>query len=150
MCLPSAAAADLQERLASMLPPEYMSPIDQGLPSYLQWGFACVRSRAFRLGPQAFGCVPFLDFANHTDNPNADIRVAAAAAAAAAVAEDQQQQQQGQEEGGSSVSGDQGYVELVALVDIPAGSEVTMSYSGPEGFTNQVPGLAPRAGGGGG
>ena len=138
----------MQERLRTLLPPEYMTPIEEGLPSYLQWGFACVRSRAFRLGPQAFGCVPFLDFANHTDAPNSDIKVAAASTAAAAAAagspsgqEQQQQQQQGGEsEGSSSVSTSEGFVELVAVQDIVAGSEVTMSYSGPEGFTNQVGG----------
>lgn len=133
------AAQAQQERLRSLLPPEYMSPIEDGLPSYLQWGFACVRSRAFRLGAQAFGCVPFLDFANHADNPNADIRVVAAGTAAAGGgAEQQAQQQSGEEEGGgSSVSGEQGFVELVALADISAGSEVTMSYSGQQGYTNQ-------------
>jgi hypothetical protein len=141
-CLPSILYCDahaLQERLRTLLPPEYMSPIEEGLPSYLQWGFACVRSRAFRLGPQAFGCVPFLDFANHTDAPNADINVVDAAAAGS---DQQQQQQQQQEEGeeASSISSSEGYVELLALADIPAGSEITMSYSGPEGFTNQVRG----------
>jgi hypothetical protein len=116
-----------------------MSPIEDGLPSYLQWGFACVRSRAFRLGAQAFGCVPFLDFANHADNPNADIRVVAAGAAAAGGGAEQKAQSGEEEEGGgSSVSGEQGFVELVALADIAAGSEVTMSYSGQEGYTNQV------------
>jgi hypothetical protein len=127
-----------QARLRSLLPPEYMTPIEPGLPSYLQWGFGCVRSRAFRLGAQAFGCVPFLDFANHTDAPNADLRVAAIAdegkeepqpAAAAAG---------GSDGSDSSPSTSHGWVELVALSDIPAGSEVTMSYSGPAGFTNQV------------
>lgn len=49
----------LQERLRSLLPPEYSAPIEPGLPSYLQWGFACVRSRACQLGKAAFGMVPF-------------------------------------------------------------------------------------------
>jgi hypothetical protein len=35
-----------QQRLLQLLPPEYMQPIGEGIPSYLQWGFACVRSRA--------------------------------------------------------------------------------------------------------
>jgi len=114
-----------------------MTPIGPNLPSYLQWGFACVRSRAFRLGPQAFGCVPFIDFANHTDTPNADIRVQTAAADAAG--QQQQQQEDGSEgsEGSGSNAGE-GFVELVALADVAAGSEITMSYSGPGGFTNQV------------
>jgi len=55
-----------------------------GPPTYLQWGLACVRSRAFVVGKEAFGCVPFLDAANHAADPNADHRRAAAAAAAAA------------------------------------------------------------------
>jgi hypothetical protein len=89
-----------------------------------------------------------LDFANHTDAPNSDIKVAAASSAAAAAAaagsssEEQQQQQQqgGKSDENSSVSTSEGFVELVAVQDIAAGSEVTMSYSGPEGFTNQVRG----------
>jgi hypothetical protein len=39
----------LQARLQSMLP-GLSKPIEPGVPSYLQWGFACVRSRAFRWG----------------------------------------------------------------------------------------------------
>lgn len=124
----------LQERLRTILPPEYMQPIGPGLPSYLQWGFACVRSRALQLGAQAFGMVPFVDLANHAADPNADTRVVPAAAAAATGATSSS--------GGGSDSpqtpeASQGFVELVAVKDIPAGAEVTISYSGLAGFTNQ-------------
>lgn len=119
-----------QERLRTLLPPEYMNPIAPGLPSYLQWGFACVRSRALQLGQQAFGMVPFADIANHSADPNADTRAAPAAPTAAgseSAADAPQQQQQ--------AAG--GFVELLAVKDIPAGTEVTISYSGLQGYTNQ-------------
>jgi predicted RecA/RadA family phage recombinase len=102
-----------------------MTPIEPGLPSYLQWGFACVRSRALQVGKQAFGMVPFADIANHAADPNADTCVAPAAAAEASADVSQQQQGAG------------GFVELVAVKDIPAGEEVTISYSGLQGYTNQ-------------
>lgn len=41
----------------------------------MEWGFACVRSRAFRLGPEAFAFVPFLDMANHAVSVCARARV---------------------------------------------------------------------------
>eukprot|EP00775_Hariotina_reticulata_P012042 gene12042-12185_t len=68
----SLAFSSVQQRLQQLLPIEYMQPIDDGLPSYLQWGFACVRSRACQVGPQAFGMIPFVDLANHAGDPNAD------------------------------------------------------------------------------
>jgi hypothetical protein len=71
--------------------------------------------------------VPFADIANHAADPNSDTRAVAAAPAAAAESPTEAQQQQG---GG-------GYVELVAVKDIPAGTEVTISYSGLQGYTNQ-------------
>jgi hypothetical protein len=121
----------LQERLKQLLPPEYMTPIEPGLPSYLQWGFACVRSRALQLGKQAFGMVPFADIANHAADPNADTRAVPAAPTAAAAAADAESSTDAPQQGSS------GYVELVAVKDIPAGSEVTISYSGLQGYTNQ-------------
>jgi hypothetical protein len=72
--------------------------------------------------------VPFADIANHAADPNADTHaVPAAAETAVAESATEAQQQQG---GG-------GYVELVAVKDIPAGTEVTISYSGLQGYTNQ-------------
>jgi hypothetical protein len=148
----------LQERLRTLLPPEYMQPIDEGLPSYLQWGFACVRSRALQLGPQAFGLVPFIDIANHAADPNADIRVpppgpsaAAAAQAAQAAADGAGADGAGAEAAAAAAgAGDQGFVELVAVQDIAAGQEVTISYTGLSGYTNQrfmaQYGFVPRQG----
>lgn len=61
--------------------------------------------------------VPFLDLANHAVDPNADMRVAASGA------------------GGPASSA---VFELYALRNIAAGDEVCMSYTGREGYTNQV------------
>jgi hypothetical protein len=37
------------------------APAAPGAPSWLQWGFACVRSRAFGVGGEAWASIPFLD-----------------------------------------------------------------------------------------
>ena len=70
-------------------------------PTYMQWGLACVRSRALQLSKDRFAMVPFLDVANHASEPNAAFRI--------------------------SVSDDA--VELVALSDIAAGQEAVISYT---------------------
>lgn len=57
-----------------------------------------------QVGPDAYAMVPFLDVANHAGQPNADFRVNKAA----------------------------GAMELFAVTDIPAGQEVTISYTGDE------------------
>lgn len=125
-----AAAQQQQQRLRTLLPPEYMQPIDQGLPSYLQWGFANVRSRALQLGPQAFGMVPFIDIANHAAEPNADVRTSPAAASSSSSSN-------GEGAAAAGDNADQGSVDLYAVEDIPSGTEVTISYSGVSGYTNQ-------------
>ncbi len=63
----------LQERLRSLFSglADEMGP---GLPSFFEWAFACVRSRAFQLGEQRYAFVPFLDIANHSPTPNAGFR----------------------------------------------------------------------------
>lgn len=53
-------------------PPPTLTPA--GGPSWLQWGFACVRSRAFKLRDECFAFVPFLDLANHALDPSCDFR----------------------------------------------------------------------------
>jgi hypothetical protein len=93
----------MQERLRTLLP-GLSQPMEPGAPSYLQWAFACVRSRAFRLGNDAYAFAPFLDCANHAASPTADF---------------------GTTPDGSLV--------LVALQPLAAGQEVTISYSGPQG-----------------
>ncbi|KAG1664648.1 hypothetical protein FOA52_011785 [Chlamydomonas sp. UWO 241] len=103
------AALRQQERLAAMFP-DLMEPAGNNSCSWLQWAFACVRSRAYKLGPDAFAMVPFWDLANHAMEPNGDFRVDPANA---------------------------GALQLFALGDIPADTEVLLSYTGPEGYTNQ-------------
>jgi hypothetical protein len=57
------------------------------------------------VGKEAFAFIPFLDQANHAPQPNSDFKPSA----------------------------DGGAYELVAVADIAAGSEVTISYTGPAG-----------------
>jgi SET domain len=107
----AAAAAAQQARLAGAFPrlaaPAAAAAVAH--PTLLEWGLACVRSRAFQLGPSRFAYVPFLDCANHAVDPNADFRAAP----------------------------DAGAVELVATGDLKVGDEVTLSYTGPGGATNR-------------
>ena len=64
---------DVQERLCGLFP-GLASPMGPELPTFFEWAFACVRSRAFRLGEQRFAFVPFMDVANHAERPNAAFR----------------------------------------------------------------------------
>ena len=101
------AALCLQARLRALFPG--LAQEDDGdAPGWLRWAFACVRSRAFRLGPERFAFVPFLDAANHAARPRAAYR-----------------------EGG-------GGVELVALAGLAAGEEVTISYCGGKGCARDL------------
>lgn len=94
---------DAQARL-HVLCPGLMEDGSGGEPGWLQWAFACVRSRAFCLGPDRFAFVPFLDVANHAAEPRGAFREAGDA------------------------------VELVALAGgVEAGQQVTISYSGERG-----------------
>ena len=120
MCLPERLLAQLQHpaieagaaaqraRLAELFPGLAVPACEDG-PTWLEWAFACVRSRAFRLGEQIFAFVPFLDAANHAAEPTADFQLSADASA----------------------------VNLVALGPIAQGAEVTISYTGKVGYTNQ-------------
>ncbi|EFJ46131.1 hypothetical protein VOLCADRAFT_121106 [Volvox carteri f. nagariensis] len=146
------AARAQQARLSSLFP-MFMEPLAPDVPSWFQWAFACVRSRAFRVGPDAFAFVPFLDFANHADAPpngttvngtspltaNADFRLSPATTRGTP----------GGDNGGGSDDG-VSYFELVALRDVAPGGEVTICYCGPEGYTNQrfmaQYGFVPRGG----
>jgi SET domain len=91
----------------------------------LQWGFGCVRSRALQLGASVFGMVPFADVANHADDPSADIKIVPADSSSSAGG------------GSSSSSSTGGYVQLVARRAVAPGDEVSISYSGTSGHTNQ-------------
>jgi hypothetical protein len=68
-----AAAAAQQARLAGLFP-GLAGAACEGGPSWLQWGFGCVRSRAFQLKQECFAFVPYLDVANHHPDPSCDFR----------------------------------------------------------------------------
>ena len=72
-----------------------------------------------RLGPDIFAVAPFLDLANHSIKPNSDFRLGT---------------NNTLPDTGSSVGRS---IELFAMQDIPADTEVLISYTGPEGMTNQ-------------
>ncbi|PSC69026.1 ribulose-1,5 bisphosphate carboxylase oxygenase large subunit N-chloroplastic [Micractinium conductrix] len=105
----ASAAAVQQQRLAGLFPGLSSSMAADG-PTWLQWGFGCVRSRAFKLGPDCFASVPFLDLANHAPGqPSCDFRL----------------------------SSDGSAVQLVALQELAPGQEATISYTGADDTTNQ-------------
>ena len=112
----------------------------------LQWGLACVRSRAFQLTSTLFAQVPFCDLANHSERANAMVRPLS----------DSEAGQQSEPEGldrelqdlenpgaqsppqqGSQAAGGGLSVALVATEAIAEGSEVTISYTGVSGATNR-------------
>ena len=96
----------LQDRLAGLFP-GLATPMGNDSPTtYMQWGLACVRSRAFQLGKDRFAFVPFLDMANHSPTPNAAFRASETAAA----------------------------IELVAVDDIDPGQEAVISYTERAGW----------------
>lgn len=98
----------LQARLHTLFP-GLAEEDDGAAPGWLRWAFACVRSRAFRLGPERYAFVPFLDAANHAPAPRAAYREAG------------------------------GAVELVALAGgLAAGEEVTISYCGGTGCARDL------------
>ena len=63
----------VQERLRNLFP-GLAGEMGPEQPSFFEWAFACVRSRAFRLSKQRFAFVPFMDIANHSSSPNAGFR----------------------------------------------------------------------------
>ncbi|CAL8466547.1 g6083 [Coccomyxa elongata] len=95
-----------QERLAAMLP-QHAQPTGPCGCTWMQWAFACVRSRVFQLGPGFYALVPFLDMANHALPPVAAFRAHGNA------------------------------VELVAVADATDSDEATISYAPLEGYSNQ-------------
>lgn len=111
----ASAARAQRERLATSFS-GISSPCLDGCahPTFIEWAFACVRSRAFSLGRDdadflVFAYVPFLDCANHAPtDPNADFGLA---------------------------PGDQD-VHLRVVSPISAGDPVTISYTGPRGLPN--------------
>lgn len=101
-------AMEQKERLRSLFPGLAAPMIEDG-PSWLQYAFACVRSRAFRLGKDIYGFVPILDIANHSFEPNADF----------------------------TLSDDGEKIYFFAFDDIQKNDEVCISYSGKIGYTNE-------------
>ncbi len=91
----------LQERLAGLFPGLATPMGNDSSTTFMQWGLACVRSRAFQLGKDRFAFVPFLDIANHSPAPNAAFRASESAAA----------------------------IELVAITDVDPGQEAVISYT---------------------
>ncbi|KAG2447358.1 hypothetical protein HYH02_007686 [Chlamydomonas schloesseri] len=142
-----AAAAEAQQDRLMGLFPELMEPLAPDVPSWIQWAFACVRSRAFRAGPDAFAFVPFLDLANHADAPQAGPPPGPGGGAGAGaqagpsvppanhVANADFRASPPSSGSGEAAAGE--YFELYALRDIEPGEEVTISYAGPKGYTNQ-------------
>lgn len=103
------AARQQKKRLADLFPGVSV-PLCENGPTYLEWAFACVRSRAFRLGQDIFACIPFLDAVNHNIDPNTNFEM--------------------------SIDGTT--VNLVSLKEIKQDEELTISYTGnPIGYTNQ-------------
>lgn len=116
------AALAQKERLATLFPGLAKPMTDNGAPTWMEWAFGCVRSRAFRLAQGHYAFVPFLDVANHSSDPNATFELA---------------------KDGQSVN-------LVCIKEISSGEEVKISYTGPEGATNRQMmaqyGFVPRLG----
>lgn len=96
-----------------------MHAADATATTPLQWGLACVRSRAFQLTQTLFAAVPFADLANHSTAPNA--RLVPVLDGADAI------------QTGST----ENWVVMRAAEDIAAGDEVTVSYTGAAGATNR-------------
>jgi len=91
----------VQDRLAALFSGLAAPMVGDSGTSFMQWGLACVRSRAFQLGKERFAFVPFLDIANHAPEPNAAFRNSEPA----------------------------GAIELVAVSDIGPGQEAFISYT---------------------
>eukprot|EP00892_Ulva_mutabilis_P008566 jgi/Ulvmu1/6081/UM027_0059.1 len=118
---PQVAAAALERRqlLERDFPDVNTAFLDGTETTPLQWGLACIRSRAFQLSNSLFAAVPFADVANHAARPNA--RLAPTLDAPDAI----------------RTGTADNWVALVATEDIPAGAEVTVSYTGSAGATNR-------------
>jgi hypothetical protein len=114
----------MQERLRAIMPPGFMEPLAADQPSYFQWAFGCVRSRAFNYAPNVMGLVPFLDMANHSISPNADVQLVDSSSGQPLTRE--------QAAAGQMPAAGAGCVQLFAVKDIAPGDEITMSYSGPQ------------------
>ena len=91
----------LQDRLTGLFPGLATPMGEDSSTTYMQWGLACVRSRAFQMGKDRFAFVPFLDICNHSPAPNAAFRASESGAA----------------------------IELVAVADVDQGQEAVICYT---------------------
>ena len=119
-CLPEHMLDELQDddmiqkakvqksRLANMFPGLSVKMCQDDGPTWLEYAFSCVRSRAFKYGEDKYAFVPILDAANHSLDPNADF----------------------------SFNPPNKKVILFAMQDIKMGDEITISYSGKMGYAN--------------
>jgi hypothetical protein len=102
-------AIEQKDRLKNLFPGLAVS-IDGGDgPTWMEYAFACVRSRAFSLGEDHFAFVPALDAANHSVDPNADF----------------------------TYNPSSRKIMLFAMNDIKAGEELMISYTGRVGYKNK-------------
>ena len=74
----------------------------------------------YRLGPEVFALAPFIDLANHSIEPNSDFRMKSSPSSSSSIEPLKPSS-----------------IELFAIKDIQQGDEVLISYTGPEGLTNQ-------------
>jgi hypothetical protein len=101
----------MQERLAALLPGLAVPMHGDCETTFMQWGLASVRSRAFQLKERdCFAFVPFLDIANHAPQPNSAFRKSTLRNSDSAAA-----------------------IELVAVADIKPGQEAVISYTERKG-----------------
>jgi len=119
-CLPEHMLEELQDdgmiqkarmqksRLADMFPGLSVKMSDGDGPTWLEYAFSCVRSRAFKFGEEKYAFVPILDAANHSLDPNADF----------------------------SFNPQNKKMILFAMEEIKMGDEITISYSGKVGYAN--------------
>ncbi|WPT13843.1 Protein PLASTID TRANSCRIPTIONALLY ACTIVE 14 [Picochlorum sp. SENEW3] len=100
-------AMEQKKRLKSLFPGLGVEMEEDG-PTWMEYAFGCVRSRAFKLGDESYGFVPILDAANHAMEPNVDF----------------------------SFNPSGNTVVVFAIDDVRQGEEVTISYTGKVGYTN--------------
>jgi len=102
-------AMEQKQRLRELFPGLAVPMDGDDGPTWMEYAFGCVRSRAFSLGEDRYAFVPVMDAANHAMDPNADF----------------------------SFNPGNDTIVLFAMENIKAGDEVTISYTGRVGYTNK-------------
>ena len=120
LCMPEDMLGELQDddmeqkaleqkgRLRELFPGLGVPMEDDDGPTWMEYAFGCVRSRAFTYGKDKYAFVPILDAANHALEPNADF----------------------------SFNPSTNKILLFAMEDMKNTEEVTISYTGRVGYTN--------------